>query len=184
MDLKSAESEIGKLYNAREKVMPLNRKAVAVCAAAIRQVHVGNLRGAKAMAKEAAALIAQLKKAVAKEPRLAAFLGTPYQEYVELCVLVSMAETGKMPKLDVPADAYLLGALDAVGELKRACMEMLARGKRGEALALFEKMEGLYYSMEGYSFPSSLVPGFRHKQDAMKAVLERLHDTLAEARMR
>ena len=184
MDLKAAEAEIGELYNEREKVMPLNRKAVTTCAAAIRQVHVGNIRGAKAMVKDAAALIAQLEKAVATEPRLEPFLGTPYQEYVELMVLISMVEEEGMPKLDVPADAYLLGSLDAVGELKRVCMELLAKGKRKEALALFGKMEEMYYSMEGYSFPNSLVPGFRHKQDAMKAVLERLHETVCGARMR
>ena len=184
MDLKKAEHELGKLYQEREEIMPLQRRAVALCAASIRAVHIGKLAEAEKGKKGVEALLFKMLKQVKKRPRLAGFLTTPYQEYVELAVLLSMLDGGKMPLLDVPADAYVLGTLDAIGELKRACMELLARGETKKALALFNKTERVYYSMEGYSFPKSIVQGLKHKQDAMKGVLEKLHHTLAEARMR
>ena len=184
MDLKNAESELGTLYKTREYILPVQRKAVMLCATAIRQVHVGNIAEAERIGGEALAEIKDLESKVEKFPRLRTFLGTPYQEYAELMVLLSMLENGEMPELDLPAEAYVLGSLDAIGELKRVCMELLAQGKKEDAIGLFGKMEGLYYSMQGYAFPNSLVPGFKHKQDVMKGVLENLHHTIAEARMR
>lgn len=184
MDLKAAEAELEKLYTTREYVLPAQRKAVMLCATAIRQIHVGKTADAKKKTKQVEKLIKQLEIKVKKYPRLGSFLNAPYQEYVELRVLLSILDNGKMPKLKVPADAYILGSMDAIGELKRVCMELLAQGKKKEALALFDQMEELYYSMNGYAFPNSLVPGLKHKQDTMKAVLEKLHHTIAEARMR
>jgi len=184
MNLKKAEAELKKLYAARERIMPIQRKAVALCASSIRQVHTGKIKEAEVGKKRVEALLSKLLSRVEKQPRLLPFLATPYQEYVELSVLLSMLKNGKMPMLDVPADAYILGSLDAIGELKRECMELLAQGEIKKALVLFNSMEKLYYSMAGYAFPNSLVQGLKHKQDAMKGVLEKLHHTMAEARMR
>jgi len=183
-DLKTAEKELEALYQQREKVLPLQRKAVRDSSLAIRQVQVGNLGEAEKMAAGIKAQIDEMEKLVAKWPRLAGQLNTPYQEYAELMVLLSVVKTGKVPSLDVPPEAYLTGTLDAIGELKRVCMELLASGKTAEAVALFKTMEEVYYSMQGYAFPDSIVPGLKAKQDAMKALLERLHSTLAEARAR
>ncbi len=184
MDLRKAEQELGKLYREREKIMPLQRKAVALCASSIRKVHTGKMAEAERGKRQVELLLSKMGAKAKKRPELAGFLATPYQEYVELSVLLSVVKGGKMPKLSVPASTYLLGALDAIGELKRVCMELLAHGQLTEARLLFDKMEGIYYSMEGYSFPNSIVQGLKHKQDAMKGVLEKLHHTIAEARMR
>lgn len=183
MDLKRAEKALEKLYGEKERIMPLQRKAVAACASSIRAVHTGNIGKAKKGKKRVEKMLSAMGKMAAKQPRLAGFLSTPYQEYAELGVLLSMVESGKMPSLDVPADAYVLGTLDAIGELKRVCMELLARGELGKAMKLFGKMERIYYAMEGYSFPNSVVSGMKHKQDAMKGTLEKLHHTLAVERM-
>jgi translin len=185
MNLKKAREEIEALQKVRESVIEEKRAVVIECSKAIRDVHTGNVEEAKKKAGGIKEALDGLEKKLGDYPVLVErMLRVPYQEYVELMVLLSVTENHELPGLDVPPDCYILGVLDAIGEMKRSAMDLLLDDKAEEAVKLHEKMEEIYYSMQGYAFPNSLVPGLKHKQDAMKRVLESLHTILVEARIR
>ncbi len=178
MDLVSAEQELNKRYATREKWMPLSRSIVAECAKAIREVHVQ--KKTKRLTKIKTD-IKKLEKIVSKDSRLTSLLSTPYQEWVELEVLLCFVGNKPLPKLIVPPEYYVLGVLDAIGEGKRLSLELLLKSKNKDALKMYQRLEETYYSMEGYSFPKSIVPGLKSKQDAMKRSLEGLYQIIVQA---
>ncbi|MCD6414885.1 MAG: hypothetical protein J7L23_04655 [Candidatus Diapherotrites archaeon] len=184
MNLRGAEKKLKKLYEVKDKLLIERKKVVMNCAQGIRAVHVGKYALARSKLKTAKTNMKELEALVRKNPGLSNLLNICYQEIVELESLLSVIETGKLPDVDVPPDAYLLGVLDALGELKRTAMGLLMKGKYDDALKLYETMEDIHYSIEGFAFPNSLVDGFKRKQDVMKHVLEKLYDTLVEAKMR
>lgn len=184
MNLKEAEKKLKKIYEVKDKLLIERKKVVMNCAQGIRAVHTGKYSLAKKKLKLAKKNMKGLERIAKKYPGLSNLLNICYQEIVELESLLSVIETGKLPNVDAPPDAYLLGVLDALGELKRTAMGLLMKGKYDEAMKLYETMEDIYYSVEGFAFPNSLVDGFKRKQDVMKHVLEKLHDTLVEAKMR
>jgi translin len=183
MNLETAEKDLTSLQEKRNALLTKRRAVIVDCAKGIRCVHKHEMGEAKKKLAEAKEKLGYLEKTVKKNPSMSYLLTLCYQETVELEVLVHVIEKKELPELDVPPDAYLLGVLDALGELKRRAMDLLMQGKYDEAMDLYEKMEEIYYSMEGYSFPNSIVEGFKHKQDVMKRVLERLHETLTTAKI-
>ncbi|MBN3037331.1 MAG: hypothetical protein JW834_02705 [Candidatus Diapherotrites archaeon] len=184
MNIKKAEKELLTLQAEREKWMPTSRGIVIECAKAIREMHVHDEAAAKKRLERIRKDLHRLEAEAKKRPGLRSLLATPYQEYVELEMLIAFKKNKDLPELCVPADAYILGALDAIGEAKRVCMDLLKEDDYAAAEKLFKRMEDTYYSMEGLAFPKSLAPGLKAKQDAMKRSLESLHQTLVEARIR
>lgn len=184
MNINKAEKELLALHEMRERVIKMRRDVVVLCSRAIRDIHTYNYSVAKEKLKHVRNKIRKLENIIKKHEQLRSGIGLCYQEYVELEALLGIIEKGKLPELNVPAEYYLLGVLDAIGELKRRCIELLLNGKEKEAKRLYDKMEGIYYRMEGYSFPNALVPGFKHKQDIAKRVLESLYIILVEAKIK
>jgi translin len=184
MNLEKADKELMELHDARDDLLAKRQSIIMKCAKGIRAVHIEDYDTAEKKLKEAKKELEELEKKTADKPRINCFLMPCHQEVVELEVLLGVIKKGELPDVNAPADAYLTGVLDALGELKRTAMGMLMKGEYDEAMKLYEKMEEIYYSMEGFTFPNSLVDGFKHKQDVMKKVLERLYETLAEAKMR
>ncbi|MCD6523090.1 MAG: hypothetical protein J7K68_05040, partial [Candidatus Diapherotrites archaeon] len=182
MNLVKAEKELIKKQRIRDAVTPKQKEILRICAKAIRDIHTGNIKEARRKKKAVEKRIKALEKQIKQYPVLRdRLLGICYQEYVELAVMLSVLKDSRLPELNVPADAYVLGTLDAIGEMKREVMTKLLNNDIDGALMLYNKMEEIYYAMEGFSFPSSIVPGLKAKQDVMKRVLEGLYIILVEA---
>lgn len=184
MNIETAEKELTKTNEVRDKLLSEKRLVIRKCALGIRAVHTEDYGKAHEQLKEAKKMMGKLEEKTKKHPELTGTLNTPYQEIVELEVLLGVIENGEIPEVDAPPDAYLTGVLDAIGEMKRVVISYLMKGEDEKASELYDKMEETYYSMEGFAFPNSLVNGFKHKQDIMKRVLERLYETLAETKIR
>ncbi|MCL5433793.1 MAG: hypothetical protein M1538_02330 [Candidatus Marsarchaeota archaeon] len=98
-----------------------------------------------------------------------------YQEYVEALSFLSIIKTNKLPMmkdLNVSDEAYLLGIMDVVGELKRKIIELLRTEKVGEAKEMLSIMEAIYDSTRKLKFAESVLQGFRKKQDVARIQIE------------
>ena len=177
--LKQVEKELNAAYCAREKAFHIQREIVPLCAQAIREIQKNKYGQAERRLRKIRALIRRCEAILTKYPELRmSVLGMAYQEYAELSIFLSLLKTKKMPKMDVPAKFYLLGLGDAIGELMREGMSLLSKHKLKEAEELKEELEDLYYEFSKSTYPNSMVPGLKPKQDAMRRVLNDFNDSI------
>jgi translin len=163
---------------AREGLSLKARSGIRLCGEAVSLSHRGHIEEAKKRLKEAKEIIEELRPR-RRDLELDAF-DVLAQEYVEAETLVRIIEGRELPSLEelqVADEAYVLGMADLIGELRRRALEEMRRGNGSEAERLYELMKGIYELIWPLEYPRSLVPGLRHKLDAMRRVLdETLHD--------
>ncbi len=175
-------NQIAKELSEREKnldkVLAENRKVVRCCSNAIKAMHAYDLKGAKKHLTDAEK---NLKKIRPYADEFPAQLNHVFQEYAEARIVLSAIELKKIPgygALNVPGTPYLLGLLDAVGELKREMYESLRRGNRNEAGFYFRMMEEVYDELLPLRFSNAVLPEFRKKQDNARRQIEQARGEL------
>lgn len=177
--MKQIKKELDGLYVAREKGLRLQREIIAICRGAIRDVQNGKTKQASVKSKQIHKKVMECRKVCVQFPGLADdLLGPAYQEYAELNLFLALSKNKKLPKLDMPAKYYVLGLGDAIGELKRAGIELLAQGKLKEAERIYAELDDLSAEYSQLVYPNSLIPGLKHKQDVASKVLADFHSVI------
>lgn len=184
MDIKKAGKELTKIQTDKEKLMPLSRGIVQDCAKAIRMVHTYDEKKSKAMLRKVRKDVKRLQRATQKQPAFRGMLLVPEQEWVELEMLIAFMDGYDLPEVSCGPAAYLLGVMDGIGECKRVVLDMLSEGMVEDADEALEWLEDSYHEVHGMAFPKSIVPGLKHKQDAMKRTLDALHAAVRDAEAR
>lgn len=170
--IKDIQKKLDKKTKARENAFKIQREIIPKCARAIRDVQKKNYKKAKKDMKEIEKIIKKVEKELKSYPELInPMLGSCYQEYAELYIFLNYVENGKLPKVNVPPEYYLTGLGDAIGELKRIGMELLAEGNVKGAEKLYNDLEILYGEFSMLIYPNSIAPGLKHKQDVARKVL-------------
>lgn len=173
------------MYAVREEAIKAQRAIVPLCASAIRAIQKGKYDTAEAERGKIEGQIRKVERMLNKYPEIVnSVLGTAYQEYAEYSIFLSYMKAKQMPKLDIPAKFYILGLGDAIGELKRVGMELLAEHKLKEAETLYGELEDIYAEFNGYVYPNSIIPGLKHKQDTARKVLNNFHDEILAHKLR
>ena len=182
MALNIGIGDIEKKLSEREKkldrVLSENRLIVRHCSNAIKAIHGRNPEEARAQLAEAGRLLESLAKEYDEFP---GHIDHVYQEYSEARIVLSAVENGKIPsysELAVPEIPYLLGLLDATGELKREMYESLRRGEKEQAESFFRMMEEIYDELLPLRFSNSVLPDFRRKQDVARIQIEQARGEL------
>lgn len=163
---------------AREEFSLKARRAIRLCGEAISLSHRGQVPEAKEKLKEVKEVIGELR--LRRQDLELEIFNTLLQEYVEAEALIRIIERKEVPSVDelqATDEAYVLGLADLIGELRRRILEDMRKGNASEAERLYELMKELYELIWPLEYPRSLVPGLRHKIDAMRRVVDdTLHD--------
>lgn len=117
--------------------------------------------------------------------RDAAVVADALQEWAEATLLAAVQAGRPLPGLTavgVPAEAYLLGLADLVGELRRLAVTSLGRGKVREAEAALDLMEEVTLALQGVNAPRALLP-LKPKQDTARGLVERTRGEVALAQL-
>ena len=144
------------------------RTIVRLCSHSIKETQKGNLGEAKKLAGDA-------RKKMDSLPRLPCRGRHMEQEYAEAIAFIAVIEGKEIPgheEIGVGPEAYLLGLLDCIGEIKRVVFESLRHGNRDDAERHFTKMEEIYEGVGRLHFSSALVSELRRKQDVMRMQVE------------
>ncbi len=160
---------IGK-QSAFDSVMQISREIIRLSAQAITYIHTGRDPGG--LMKELDSKVGELKR-IDADFRYNSVQA--YQEYAEAVILYSIKRGDGIPghgAVGVEQDAYLMGLMDVVGELKREILESLREGKVQEAESYFDKMRTIYDSTRSIRFAEAVLQGFRHKQDTARIQIE------------
>ncbi|MCX8200104.1 MAG: hypothetical protein N3G76_01410 [Candidatus Micrarchaeota archaeon] len=143
--------------------------AVRVCGRAMQLMHAGKIGSAREMLDG----IAETIKALDGDDSQNALVAK--QEYAEAQILLHVLGGSTIPghkELGVPADAYLLGLLDALGEVRREVIEHMRKDDYENATKLFEAMSDVYELLLPLRFSNAMLPGFRRKLDVARSLVE------------
>ena len=149
MSLKNVKPSLDKIskslestHASREYLIKNGREVITLCSQAIISVHKGDIKSAKNKMNKAKSQLSKLRKHATGGLRY--HIITPEQEFVETASLLSVIEKKPIPtikSLQVSNEAYLLGLLDCIGELKRLVFDKIRSGKGKEAVKIFDIME-------------------------------------------
>ena len=169
-EIKDIEEKLIKKEEKLDEIIRKEREIVRMCSKAITFIHTQRFREADVLIKKAKEGITRLKK---KDWR--GRLKHMESEYTEARILYGIIMEKKIAgrkNLGVSEEAYLLGLLDVIGELKREMYEMLRKGNKKKAKEIFSIMERIYDALIGLRFSGALLPELRRKQDVARIQLE------------
>ena len=168
--------ETSKYLTAKQKefdsVTDVSRGIIRDSASAITMLHNNDPKGAAKMIKAAYAGVKKLKKS---DTKFEYYSRQAYQEYAEATIFFGIKTKEMIPSLNetgVEAEAYLLGLMDVMGELKREILEELRNDNVKKAEFYFSKMRLIYDSTRSLRFAEAILNGFRKKQDVARIQLE------------
>lgn len=179
--LKGVEVTLRDQLERRDRLLKDSRDVIASCSRAIIEVHGRRIKEAARELARAKSLTAALRKAA--KGSLSRYLIPSETEFVEASTVYALARGKAVPSLDqleVSPEAYVLGLLDTVGELKRLTLDSIMQGKTATARSHFESMELLYSSCSHLAAYDHVVNGVRRKIDVARMLVEDTRGLLAE----
>jgi len=179
--VKDLESHFSDQLERRDRVLKESRDVITSSSRAIISVHQGKMKDAARELSEARALLSSLKKSGGGP--VSRYLISPETEYVEASAVLALAQGRTIPSRDAlgaSPEAYLLGLLDTVGELKRLVLDSIMSGKMAKAKGYFAIMEDLYSVCSPMAVYDHVVNGTRSKIDVARMLVEDTRGLMTE----
>ena len=165
----------------REHVLKESRDVISACSRAIIDVHSGRGKDAEKELSTARNLLGSLRKS--GQGPSARYLVSPETEYVEASSVLALSRAKPIPPMEglgVSPDAYLLGLLDTVGELKRMVLSSIMERRLGQATKYFEVMEEIYSVCSPLAVYDHVANGARRKIDVARMLVEDTRGLMAQ----
>jgi translin len=179
--IKSMEARFSEQLERRDRVLKDSRDVISASSRAIIDVHTGKLKDGERELAKARELLKGLKKS--SDGSTARYLVSPETEVVEATAVISLAKGKTIPSMEElgsSPEAYLLGLLDAIGELKRMVLDSILQRKLAKAKKYFGTMEELYSACSPLAVYDHVVNGARRKIDVARILVEDTRGVLAE----
>ena len=186
--MKKITEELDQKDAAREKIFSGSRQIIRLTRQSVALLHHNEQRKASVLIQEALKELKKLSKVSEEYPELyyGGILTPAQQEIAEAAILESLVDGRDFPQFDeslISPSAYLLGMADAVGELRRLCLDYLRALGLKEAKESFSQMEEIYQALVEVDYPSGLTPGLRHKVDTARRLVEENRTDVTRAQL-
>ncbi len=163
---------------ARDKALTQARTLTRHCAHAIRAVHRQEREKANKELDQARKLADSLRSGLRDYPNLyfAGYTQDALKEYAEANLVFALLDNGKLPSpedLGLEVSTYLKGLAEAVGELRRSCLDILRSGQTKEAERLLQNMEDIYAVLVTMDYPNAVTGRLRRLTDICRSIIER-----------
>jgi translin len=163
---------------ARDQALAQARTLTRHCAHAIRAIHRDELELAEDKLKQAGELAKSLRTELAEYPSLyfAGYTQDALKEYAEANIVLALLTNGELPApadLSLEENTYLKGLAEAVGELRRRCLDILRHGHSQEAERLLSHMDEIYAVLVTMDYPDAVTGGLRRLTDICRGITER-----------
>jgi translin len=178
--LAGIESHFSGQLERRDRVLKGSRDVIASCSKAIIFVHTRKMKEAGIELSKAKARLGELKTG---DAAVARYLVSPETEYVEASSVLALARGERIPsmaKLGASPEAYLLGLLDTVGEMKRLVLDSIMSGKNKDARRYFAVMEEIYSACSPLAVFDHVANGARRKIDVARMLVEDTRGLMTE----
>lgn len=173
-------------YQARDKALQHGRDIIRHSANAIRAIHRGDTQEAERLLTAAEGMLAEVEEVLRDHPDVyyAGFVHDAQKEYAEARVTLALVSGGPLPEpesLKVGYAAYLNGAAESVGELRRQVLDRLRHQEAQRCEELLAAMDDIYSMLVTVDFPDAMTGGLRRTTDSVRGILERTRGDLTMA---
>jgi translin len=156
----------------RERTYSLSRDLIRTCRRFISDVHNGEKVLEADLIDESMELID-----LYQDPRCQRFkfIDDSLTELSEAIIFLRMINDEELPtphEINVNERSYLLGACDAIGEMRRVVLNHLLKEELNDAMRIFDRMADVSHLVQGLSYPSGMIP-LKKKQDVVRALMDR-----------
>ena len=184
--IKQISQKLDEKQNIKDQLLPVIKEGIAFASWIIHALHINDFDSAKQNLRKLENLLRNVKKETQHYPDLyyGNFLLTLFQEYSEAKLFYQIINGGEIQtpeELDVPYAAYLLGLADLVGELRRKILTLIRDNKVDDALNLGDVTSEIYDAINMIKVSDSIAPGFRHKKDVARSLIDRTQSDLLNA---
>jgi translin len=191
VDLSGLSDQIRRRFDAkmaaREIALPSARRSIRSSANAIRAIHRGDLDDARRLMEESREALQRGREAVrAEHPDVyfAGFLQDAQKEYAEarlteVIVTGSSAPAPSPEDLDVELAPYLNGLAEAIGEGRRAVLDLLRRDQVQEGERILAAMDEIYDVLVSVDYPDAITGNLRRSTDVARGILEKTRGDLS-----
>ena len=179
--LKGISKSLKTSNESREFLIKNTRDVVILCSHSIIAAHKGDLKLARQKIKKAESVLKVNQKKAKNEFKK--YLVTPEQEFVEAHSFLAIVENKEIPSLKslkVSEEAYILGLLDCIGELKRFVLDNIRNGELKKADRIFNVMENLYQTLYPLAMYDKIVREARRKLDVNRVLVEETRAVITE----
>ncbi|NLB72258.1 MAG: haloacid dehalogenase [Chloroflexi bacterium] len=155
------------------------RQCIKHASLAIRAIHRGEEDEARQELSKGRELANCLRESLrSNHPELyyAGYTQDARKEYCEAELTVAMVLGEELPtpkELNAENPAWLNGLAEAVGELRRRCLDLLRPGYNSEVERLLEHMDEIYTQLVTMDFPDAITEGLRRRTDLARGIIER-----------
>jgi translin len=169
---------------AREAALAASRSSIRASANAIRAIHRGDLEEAHRLMDESrAALEAGRAASRASHPDIyfAGFLQDAQKEYTEARLteaVVAGTEAPTPEELSVEPAPYLNGMSEAIGEGRRAILDLLRRSEVQAGERILAAMDDIYHLLVTIDYPDAITGNLRRSTDVARGILEKTRGDL------
>ena len=168
---------------ARDGALAQTRRLVRHCANAIRAVHRNEQPLAQENLDQARELVKSLQASLTGYPDLyfAGYTQDALKEYAEANIVYALLLNDHLPEpedLGLEYATYLQGLAEAVGELRRRCLDLLRQGHSSDAERLLNYMDDIYAILITMDYPDAITGGLRRLTDMVRGVTERTRGDL------
>ena len=173
-------------HKTREMALELSRRLIRHSANTIRAVHRGEFEKAKEMLDEGRVVVEQFGADLADERGIyeAGYVQDALKEYAEASITYALLADQPLPspgELRIDYPAYLNGLAEAMGEMRRATLDLMRRGDLEKGEALLKIMDEVYGILVTVDYPDAITRGLRRTTDMVRGVLERTRGDLTMA---
>ncbi len=168
---------------ARERALSHARSLTRHCANAIRAIHRQEREVAIHELQNAASLVKELRQnqSLFAEIYYEGYTQDALKEYAEAMIVLALTEDGVLPtpeELGLEYAAYLKGMAEAIGELRRRCLDSLRLNDSEEAERMLSFMDDIFAVLVTMDYPDAITGGLRRLTDIARSLIERTRGDL------
>ena len=187
LDLNGIIKYLDELDSCREKLIKMSRDIIRYSKKLIHNIQQEEYDASRRLLENMMILKKDFMRIASKNSRLyhSNLVYDALTEYVESYTVYSIVLEEKIPSfrdLEVEPIPYLLGLLEAMGELRRLALEYVRRGNLNRADKLLDFMEHVYMELSILNYPDSILPGFRRKCDLVRRMIDDTKNIIVFAR--
>ncbi len=170
---------------AREKALVAARRSIRFSANSIRAIHRGEIDESHRLADQSREQLDQAAAAVRDDhPDLyfSGYVQDAQKEYAESRLTEALVTGSDLPgpdELRVEVAPYLNGMAEAIGEGRRAILDLLRRGEVDASERILGAMEDMYWVLVSMDFPDAVTGNLRRSTDVSRSIMEKTRGDLS-----